>query len=317
MHGRSGSHEYHRRWSGDWAVIRSLAPYFLQFRGRVLLALVFLVLAKVASVALPLAMKYIVDALDSTQTKLVVLPLALLLFYGALRFGNIIFTEIRDAVFGRVTERAMRRVGLQVFEHLHDLDLDFHLSRQTGALARDIERGTNGISFLMRSTLFNIAPTLFEISLVLIILSINFSLWFPAIVLFAVAVYVTFSILVTEWRTHFVRQMNTADNRTNNFAVDSLLNFETVKYFANERYEAEEYDTYLADWESARRRNRLSLAALNSGQALVVTGAMTSIDGAGGQLRRRGHHDPGRPGDDQCVHAAAVHSAEFPGFRLS
>jgi ATP-binding cassette subfamily B protein len=243
----------------------------------VALALVFLVMAKVASVMLPLAMKYIVDSLDSTQSQVVAVPLALLLAYGALRFGNIIFTEIRDALFGRVTERAMRKVGIQVFDHLHALDLDFHLSRQTGALARDIERGTNGISFLMRSTLFNIVPTLFEISLVLIILTLNFSLWFPAIVLFAVAVYVTFSILVTEWRTNFVRQMNKADNATNNFAIDSLLNFETVKYFANEIHESEEYDTYLAGWERARRSNRLSLAALNSGQALVVTGAMTVL----------------------------------------
>jgi ATP-binding cassette subfamily B protein len=200
-----------------------------------------------------------------------------LLAYGALRLSNILFTEIRDALFGRVTERAMRRVGLQVFDHLHALDLDFHLSRQTGALARDIERGTNGISFLMRSTLFNIAPTLFEISLVLIILSLNFSLWFPAIVLFAVGVYGVFSIFVTEWRTNFVRQMNAADNNTNNFAIDSLLNFETVKYFANEVHESAEYDNYLEGWETARRRNRLSLAALNSGQAVVVTGSMTAL----------------------------------------
>ncbi len=171
----------------------------------------------------------------------------------------------------------MRRVGLQVFEHLHALDLKFHLARQTGALARDIERGTNGISFLMRATLFNIAPTIFEIGLVLIILSTNYSLWFPTIVLFAVTVYVIFSVLVTEWRTNFVRQMNVADNETNTHAVDSLLNFETVKYFANEAYEATEYDKHLAGWERARRRNRLSLASLNSGQAFVVTAAMTVL----------------------------------------
>jgi ABC-type transport system involved in Fe-S cluster assembly fused permease/ATPase subunit len=271
----SRRNDYSRQWSGDWDVIRSLAPYFLAFRGRVALALLFLVLAKLASVTIPVAMKFIVDAMDSTQAQIVAVPLSLLLAYGALRFSNILFTEVRDALFGRVTERAMRRIGLQVFKHLHALDLDFHLSRQTGALARDIERGTNGISFLMRSTLFNIAPTLFEIGLVLIILSLNFSLWFPAIVLFAVTVYVVFSVFVTDWRTNFVRQMNAADNSTNNFAVDSLLNFETVKYFANEAHESAEYDTYLEGWETARRHNRLSLAALNTGQALVVTASMT------------------------------------------
>lgn len=277
MHGRASRQDYSRQWSGDWAVLKSLVPYFMEFRGRVALALVFLVLAKLASVLLPIAMKFIVDGLDSARAQVVAVPLALLIAYGLLRLGNILFTEIRDAIFGRVTERAMRRVGLQVFEHLHALDLNFHLSRQTGALARDIERGTNGISFLMRATLFNIAPTVFEIGLVLMILSANYSLWFPTIVLFAVAVYVLFSVLVTEWRTNFVRQMNVADNETNTHAVDSLLNFETVKYFANEAYEATEYDKHLAGWERARRRNRLSLATLNSGQALVVTAAMTVL----------------------------------------
>jgi ATP-binding cassette subfamily B protein len=249
MHGRASRQDYSRQWS----------------------------LAKLASVLLPIAMKFIVDGLDSARAQVVAVPLALLIAYGLLRLGNILFTEIRDAIFGRVTERAMRRVGLQVFEHLHALDLNFHLSRQTGALARDIERGTNGISFLMRATLFNIAPTVFEIGLVLIILSATYSLWFPTIVLFAVAVYVLFSVLVTEWRTNFVRQMNIADNETNTHAVDSLLNFETVKYFANEAYEATEYDKHLAGWERARRRNRLSLATLNSGQAFVVTAAMTVL----------------------------------------
>lgn len=277
MHGGGKNKDYSRRWSGDWAVLKSLVPYFLEFRGRVVLAMAFLVLAKVASVLVPIVMKHIVDGLDSSRAQIVAVPLALLLGYGLLRFGNIVFTEMRDAIFGRVAERAMRRVGLQVFRHLHALDLDFHLSRQTGALARDIERGTNGISFLMRSTLFNIAPTIFEIGLVLMILSIGYSLWFPAIVLFAVTIYVVFSVLVTEWRTNFVRQMNVADNKTNTHAVDSLLNFETVKYFANEAYEADEYDQHLAGWERARRRNRLSLATLNIGQAGVVTTAMTIL----------------------------------------
>ncbi len=266
-----------RRWSGDWRALKSLLPYFWEFPLRVGLAVVFLVLAKVASVLIPVAMKHIVDSLDSTQAQLVAVPLAMVLFYGLLRFGTIVFGEIRDTIFGRVTERAMRRIGLKVFRHLHNLDLEFHLSRRTGGLARDIERGTNGIAFLMRFMLFNIVPTLLEIGLVVTILAFNFSLSYPLIVLVAIVLYVGFSVVVTEWRTQYVRRMNEMDNRSNTRAVDSLLNFETVKYFANEAYEAREYDDNLADWERARRQNRLSLAALNVGQALVVSGAMTLI----------------------------------------
>ena len=153
MHGMGGNRDYSKIWSGDWQALKSLAPYFLEFRGRVLLAVLFLVLAKVANVLLPVSMKFIVDALDPAQVQVVALPIAFLLLYGLLRFGNIVLSEIRDAIFGRVTERAMRRIGLRVFKHLHSLDLEFHLSRQTGGLARDIERGTNGISFLMRCSI--------------------------------------------------------------------------------------------------------------------------------------------------------------------
>jgi ATP-binding cassette subfamily B protein len=230
------------KWSGDWGVLRSLVPYFLEFPLRVAIAMVCLILAKLASVALPFVMKYIVDALDTTQSQLLAVPISLLLLYGLLRFGTIILGEIRDTIFGRVTERAMRRIGLKVFKHLHSLDLDFHLSRRTGGLSRDIERGSTGISFIMRFMLFNILPTLFEISLVTFILFFNYGMSFASVIVISVSLYIFFSVLVTEWRTNFIREMNEMDNKSNTRAIDSLLNFETVKYFANETYEADEYD---------------------------------------------------------------------------
>ncbi|MFQ5661145.1 MAG: ABCB family ABC transporter ATP-binding protein/permease [Gammaproteobacteria bacterium] len=262
-------------WSGDWRVLKGLLPYFLEFRERVILAIICLVLAKLASVAVPFAMKYIVDALDTAQSKVIALPLLFLLLYGLLRFGTIILGEIRDAIFGRVTERAMRRIGLRVFKHLLSLDVDYHLSRRTGALARDIERGTTGIGFMMRFMLFNILPTLFEITLVACILFFNYGLSFALIIVVSVTLYIAFSVIVTEWRTDFVRKMNEMDNQSNSRAVDSLLNFETVKYFSNEEYEAVNYDKSLEGWERARMRNRLSLTALNSGQAFVVAISIT------------------------------------------
>ena len=193
------------------------------------------------------------------------------------RFLNVILGEVRDTLFGRVTERAMRRLGLEVFEHLHRLDLGFHLSRQTGGLSRDIDRGTNGISFLMRFMVFNIGPTLLEIAFVVGILFTQYGAKFALIILCSVILYVFFSMKATDWRTRYVREVNQADNQTNTRAVDSLLNYETVKYFNNEAYEANLYDTNLARWESARRQNRLSLFALNGGQALIIASAMTSM----------------------------------------
>jgi ABC-type transport system involved in Fe-S cluster assembly fused permease/ATPase subunit len=184
---------------------------------------------------------------------------------------------VRDTLFGRVTERAMRRVGLKVFKHLHNLDLGFHLNRRTGGLSRDIERGTNGISFLMRFMVFNIVPTLLEISLVVGLLLFQFGISFALIIVISVVIYVGFSKKATDWRTQFVKQMNEADSTTNSRAVDSLLNFETVKYFNNERFEANRYDEDLAAWEIARRRNRLSLFTLNAGQASIIAIAMTAM----------------------------------------
>jgi ATP-binding cassette, subfamily B, heavy metal transporter len=272
-----GDNTTNNSWSGDWTAIKSLVPYFMEFRGRVFLALLFLLLAKLANVMIPFVMKNIVDALDSSQSQIIAVPIIFLLMYGVLRLGTILFGEIRDTIFGRVTERAMHRIGLKLFKHLHALDLDFHLSRRTGGMARDIERGTNGINFLMRFMLFNIIPTLLEISLITVILLVNYSVWYALIIVAAVAIYITYSVILTEWRTSIVRQMNEMDNQTNTRAIDSLLNFETVKYFGNEDYEAEQYDQNLTGWENARARNRLSMAALNSGQAFVIAASITAI----------------------------------------
>jgi len=263
----------------DWKIISGLWPYLAEFRGRVVLSLVLLVLAKLATVATPIALKYIVDYLDQNRgaDMLLWIPVILVVAYGALRFGATLFNELRDAVFARVAERAMRRVSLRVFEHLHQRELAFHLDRKTGGLARDIERGTNGISFLLRFTLFNIVPTLLEILMVAGILFVVFNVSYVLAILVAVVVYVVFSIKITEWRTKFVREANARDNQSNSRAIDSLLNYETVKYFNNERYEAQLYDVDLDDWEQARLKNRLSLAALNTGQALIIGLAMIVI----------------------------------------
>ena len=271
--------EYPVNHKPDWKVIAGLWPYLAEFRGRVVLALAFLLISKLATVATPVALKYIVDYLDENQGGEVLLwiPVILVVAYGLLRFGSTLFSELRDAVFARVAERAMRRVSLRVFEHLHNRELSFHLDRKTGGLARDIERGTNGISFLLRFTLFNIVPTLLEILLVAGILFVVFNVGYVLAILVAVVVYVVFSIKVTEWRTKYVREANARDNQSNSRAVDSLLNYETVKYFNNERFEAELYDKDLDDWEQARLKNRLSLAALNSGQALIIGAAMIVI----------------------------------------
>ncbi len=260
-----------------WRVLVSLLPYFREFPARVVIALALLICAKIASVALPWLLKLIVDDLDLDDASAVIVPLGLLILYGLIRFASVALGELRDAVFARVTERAMRRVGLEVFQHLHRLDLDFHLSRKTGGLARDIERGTSGISFLMRFLIFNIVPTLFEIALVAVILFSQFSVWFLLGVVISVLAYIGFSVIVTEWRTKFVREANEQDNKSNTRAVDSLLNFETVKYFNNEAFEIAEYDTHLTAWENSRLKNRLSLSLLNSGQALIIAVAVTAM----------------------------------------
>ena len=260
--------------------LRTLLPYLQDYRGRILLALACLVAAKIASVGLPFILKHLVDALDKSSqaqgsNSVLILPLGLLLAYGAVRFINVLLGEIRDALFGRVTERAMRRIGLSVFKHLHSLELDFHLNRNTGGLSRDVERGVSGVSFLLRFMVFNIVPTLFEIAMVIGVLLVNYSVWFAVVTFVAVLLYVAWSMVATDWRTGYVRAANLADSQSNTRAVDSLLNYETVKYFTNEQFEAQRYDQDLAEWEIARRKNRLSLFALNGGQAFIIAIAMT------------------------------------------
>lgn len=262
----------------NWRILVGLLPFLLEFRGRVAMALGCLVLAKLANVAVPVALKHIVDHFDASATEAaVIVPVALVAAYGLLRFSSVLFSELRDAVFARVAERAMRRVSMKVFQHLHGLDLAFHLSRRTGGLARDIERGTSGISFLLRFTLFNILPTILEILMVAVILMWVLSLDFALVMALAVGIYVIFSVVVTEWRNRFVRAANQLDNRSNTRAIDSLLNFETVKYFGNEEFEARRYDQDLEAWETARMQNRLSLAALNSGQAFIISAGITAM----------------------------------------
>lgn len=261
----------------EWSRLRELLPYLLEFKGRVAIAMAFLVIAKLANVTLPLILKRIVDSLDKSQQDLIVLPLSLLIAYGVLRLSTVLMGELRDLVFGRVTERSMRRVALKVFQHLHALDLDFHLSRRTGGLSRDIERGTAGISFLLRFMLFNILPTLLEIALVAGILLFNYDPWFAIITTGSVLIYISFSVIFTEYRTQYVRKANKLDSTANTRAVDSLLNYETVKYFGNEDYEAQQYDSSLTSWERALRKSRVSLGALNIGQAFIIAGAITSM----------------------------------------
>ena len=261
-----------------WHVLKQLRPYLLEFKRRVVLALLCLVTAKLASIGLPYVLKYTVDSLNGDLTTLALaVPISLIVAYGTLRLLNVLLGEVRDTLFGRVTERAMRRIGLNVFKHLHNLDLGFHLDRRTGGLSRDIERGTSGISFLMRFMVFNIVPTLLEIGLVVGLLLFQFGWSFAFIIISSVICYVAFSMKATDWRTRFVQQMNEADSTTNSRAVDSLLNFETVKYFNNEAFEANRYDNDLAQWEVARRKNRLSLFALNAGQASIIATAMTAM----------------------------------------
>ncbi len=275
-HGNSGSDT---GGTINWKLFTVIWPYLLEYRLRVTLALGCLVLSKAASVSGPFLLKHIVDSLtlEPGAGALLIVPVALVLAYGFARFSMILLGEIRDTVFGRVTERAMRRIGLQVFKHIHNLDLDYHLNRRTGALARDIERGTNGISFLMRFFIFNIAPTLIEISLVIGLLLFNYGPAFAFITLGSVVLYILFSMVTTDWRTRFVREANQADNQASTRAIDSLLNYETVKYFTNEQFEASRYDESLSHWETARRKNRLSLFSLNTGQALIITLAMTAM----------------------------------------
>ncbi|MFZ4527183.1 MAG: ABCB family ABC transporter ATP-binding protein/permease [Undibacterium curvum] len=265
---------------GDWGTIKTLLPYFWAYKWRVILALTLLVGAKLANIGVPVVLKHIVDSLTITAgnpAAIMVLPVSLLLAYGALRLSTTAFTELREFVFIRVTQRAVRTIALQVFRHLHALSLRFHLNRQTGGVTRDIERGTRAVSSLVSFALFSIVPTLLEIVLVLIYLSTHYDIWFSIITFSALVIYITFTIVVTEWRTHFRRTMNELDSKAQSKAIDSLLNYETVKYFSNEEYEAARYDRGLQSYEDAAVRSQSSLSLLNTGQSLIIATAVTLI----------------------------------------
>jgi ATP-binding cassette subfamily B protein len=242
----------------------------------VALALAFLVAAKLANVGVPLVLKNVVDALDS-KTAALVLPLALLAAYGLLRFSTTLFAELRDVVFVRVTQRAIRRVALSVFRHMHALSLRFHLERQTGGVSRDIERGSRSIQSLLNYTIYNILPTLVEIAMVIVLLSAKFDGWFAAITFTALVVYIAFTVTVTEWRTGFRRAMNEQDSKANTKALDALLNYETVKYFSNEPFEQARYDDNLQRLEKASIKSQTSLSVLNLGQSLIIATAVTLL----------------------------------------
>ncbi len=260
----------------DWRVIRSLLPYLWDFRWRVGLALTFLVTAKVANIGVPLLLKEIVDSLDKSKAVLVV-PFALLAAYGLLRLSSTLFGELRDIVFVKVTQRAVRKVALSVFRHLHALSLRFHLDRQTGGVTRDIERGSRGISTLMSFMLFSVIPIILEITLVTILLARKFDIWFVVITLSAILFYIIATISITEWRTAHRRQMNEMDSKANTKAIDSLLNYETVKYFGNEEYEAGRYDKNLQSYEAAATKSETSLGLLNVAQSFVIASAVTLL----------------------------------------
>ena len=264
----------------DWATLKKLVPYVWQWRWRVLLALSFLVAAKLANIGVPLVLKQLVDALDlkpGDPRVALAVPVALLMAYGALRLSITLFIELREFLFYPVAARIARRVSLEAFEHLLALSLRFHLERQTGGVSRDMERGARSIQSLLNYTIYNILPTLVEIALVIALLSAKFDGWFAAITFGALVIYIGYTVTVTEWRTHFRRAMNEQDSKANTRAVDALINYETVKYFSNERFEQERYDDNLQRLERASIKSQTSLSLLNLGQSLIIATAVTLL----------------------------------------
>lgn len=260
----------------DLQTLRTLLPYLWAFKGRVLLALTCMILAKVAAVTVPLYLKDIVDRLSVPATLLAV-PVMALVGYGVARLTSSVLGELRDAVFARVIQGAVRSVARGVFQHLLRLSLRFHLERQTGGMSRDIERGTKGIGFLLNFMVFNILPTLLEIGMVSVILFSRYAWEFAALTLGTIAIYIVFTLVVTEWRTVFRRSMNDLDSKANAKAIDALINYETVKYFNNEQYEAARYDRNLAAWEASAIKNQVSLSMLNAGQGIIIASGVTLI----------------------------------------
>jgi len=273
---RGVSPNYHR---SDWQVIKDLLPYLMAYKGRVALALTFMVAAKFANLGVPIILKDMIDTLDvsTVVAAALVVPIGLVLGYGALRLMTGIFTELREALFARVTQHAVRQIALNVFNHLHRLSLRFHLGRQTGGVSRDIERGTRAIQTLVSFSLYSIFPTFIEFSLVLGYLWYFYDIWFSLITLISLVLYIIFTVIITEWRTHLRRTMNELDSRANQKAVDSLLNFETVKYFANEHFEANRYDESLKSYQKAAILSQKTLAALNLGQQVIITVGLVLI----------------------------------------
>ena len=264
----------------DWSTLARLFPYLWQYKWRVLAALAFMVAAKLANVGVPLLLKTLVDAMSvkpGDPAAILVVPVGLLLAYGLLRLSTSVFTELRELVFSRATQGATRSIALATFEHLHALSLRFHLERQTGGMTRDIERGVRGIESLISFTLFNIGATLIEVAMVLTVLAVKFDAWFAWITLAALACYITFTVLLTEWRTKFRREANEFDSAAHSKAVDSLLNYETVKYFNNEGFEARRYDESLQRLRAARLKAQSSLSLLNTGQQLIIATGLVAM----------------------------------------
>jgi ABC-type transport system involved in Fe-S cluster assembly fused permease/ATPase subunit len=264
----------------DWATLQRLFPYLWEYKWRALAALAFMLGAKLANVGVPLLLKNLVDALSfkpgDVQAVLVV-PVALLLAYGLLRLSTTLFTELRELVFAKATEGAARRISLEVFRHLHALSLRFHLERQTGGMTRDIERGTRGVHSLISYSLYSIIPTLIEVTLVLSLLAVKFDIWFAGITLIALVFYITFTVTVTEWRTQFRKTMNELDSSAHSRAIDSLLNYETVKYFNNEEFEAQRYDENLKRYRAAAIKSQKTLSMLNAGQQLIIAFGLVAM----------------------------------------
>ncbi|SFP91101.1 ATP-binding cassette, subfamily B [Variovorax sp. PDC80] len=269
----AGGHAPARADRSDWATLRRLFPYLWDYKWRVLFALGFMVAAKVANVGVPLLLKNLVDTMtpkpDMAQALLVV-PIALLVAYGLLRFSTSLFNELRELIFAKATEGAARRIALEVFGHLHSLSLRFHLERQTGGMTRDIERGTRGVHSLISMSLYSIVPTIIELVLVLAILGVKFDALFVWITLAALVLYIGFTVTVTEWRTQFRKTMNELDSLAQSRAVDSLLNYETVKYFNNEAFEAKRYDASLDRYRKAAITSQRTLSMLNAGQQALI-----------------------------------------------
>ena len=265
----------------DLATLKRLFPYLWQYKWRVMAALAFMIGAKMANVGVPLLLKQLVDTMNPKggvgASALLVVPVALLFGYGLLRLSTTLFAELRELIFAKATEGASRTISLQVFRHLHALSLRFHLERQTGGMTRDIERGTRAVNSLISYSLYSIFPTLIEVTMVLSYLALKFDIWFAGITIVALVVYITFTVIVTEWRTHFRKEMNELDSKAHSRAIDSLLNYETVKYFNNEEFEARRYDENLEKYRRAAVKSQSTLSLLNTGQQLIIASGLVAM----------------------------------------